>query len=159
MPGKAKGNDFIHRISLCNEDTGKVFYDGFGFIYIELDNFKKTESELETDLDRWLYVLKNMSDMEALPAYLRRPIFEKLFQIAEYGKLNKEERKMYNLSLKRKWDWAATIDDAVDRGLKQGLKQAEEEKKAIVLNLKKSGVSLDVIADSLGLSRKDIENL
>jgi len=39
-----------------------------------------------------------------LPLYLKKPIFEKLFDIAEYSKLNKEERSMYDASLKRRWD-------------------------------------------------------
>jgi hypothetical protein len=48
------------------------------------NNFVKTGIELETDLDKWLYVLKNMSQMDKIPVYLRKPIFEKLFSIAEY---------------------------------------------------------------------------
>jgi hypothetical protein len=49
---------------------------------IELRNFVKTDTELETDLDKWLYVLKNMSRMDKIPACFRKPIFEKLFSIA-----------------------------------------------------------------------------
>jgi hypothetical protein len=54
--------------------------------------FVKTDGELETDLDKWLYVLKNMSRIDKIPAYLRKPIFEKLFSIAEYSNLTKEEK-------------------------------------------------------------------
>jgi len=159
LPGEEKRNGFLHRVSLCNEDTGKVFHDGFGFVYIELANFRKGESELETDLDRWIYVMKNMSEMEALPAYLRKPIFEKLFQIAEYGKLNKEERKMYNISLKRKWDLAAAFDDAIDRGRREERQKAEAEKISIALNFKKSGFPIDIIAKNTGLDIKLVERL
>ena len=42
--------------------------------------------------------------MDKLPVYLRKPIFEKLFQIAEYTNLTKEEQAMYDSSLKYKWD-------------------------------------------------------
>lgn len=61
--------------------------------YLELIKFVKEESELESDLEGWL-----------TPLYLRRPIFEKLFNIAEYSKLSKEEKEMYDASLKYKWD-------------------------------------------------------
>jgi len=159
MPGEEKGNAFLHRVSLCNEETGKVFYDGFGMVYIELAKFKKDESELETDLDRWLYVLKNMSDMEALPAYLRKPIFEKLFQIAEYGKLNKEERKMYNISLKRKWDMAAVMEELLDKGRREEREKAEAEKLSIALNFKKMGIPLENISHGTGLSIEEIDRL
>src|SRR5690606_13887581 len=99
-----------------------------GFIYLELINFVKVEADLESDLDRWLYVLKNMSSMDKLPVYLRKPIFEKLFEIAEYSKLNKEEREMYDVSLKRKWDNKAVLDYAEQKGI-------EKAKSEVVKNL------------------------
>jgi len=91
MPGDSNDGRYLHDICLCNRDTGRVFYDDLGFIYLELCNFVKEESELETDLDGWLYVLKNMSGLNKIPVYLRKPIFEKLFDIAEYSTLTKEE--------------------------------------------------------------------
>ncbi|SFS98156.1 Rpn family recombination-promoting nuclease/putative transposase [Sphingobacterium wenxiniae] len=87
MPERTDIEEFLHDICLCNRETGKIFYEDLGFIYLELINFVKGEADLESDLDRWLYVLKNMSTMDKLPVYLRRPIFEKLFQVAEYSKL------------------------------------------------------------------------
>ncbi len=101
-------------------------------------NFVKGELELQGDLDRWLYVLKNMSTMEKLPVYLRKPIFERLFHIAEYSKLSKEEREMYDISLKNKWDAESirqtqeqmleeAIQKGLEKGLKQGLKQGLEQ--------------------------------
>ena len=124
MPGDSNDGRYLHDICLCNRDTGSVFYDYLGFIYLELCNFVKEESELETDLDGWLYVLKNMSGLNKIPVYLRKPIFEKLFDIAEYSKLTKEEKDMYDTNLKRKWDNKAVLDYAKEEG------RAEERAKA-----------------------------
>lgn len=66
--------------------------EGLGYTFIELQKFNKTESEPPNDLDKWLYVLKNMARLEKIPVYLRKSIFEKVFDIAEYSKLDKEER-------------------------------------------------------------------
>src|SRR5690606_20213668 len=104
MPDADRSKQYLHDVCLCNRDTGEVFQENLGFFYIELVNFVKEETELQSDLDGWLYVLKHMSSMDKLPMYLRKPIFEKLFQIAEYSNLNKEEKEMYDVSLKRKWD-------------------------------------------------------
>ncbi len=121
-------NTYLHDICLCNRDTGEIFYHKLGYTYIELSRFVKTETELETDLDRWLYVLKNMSRFEKIPVYLRKPIFEKLFSIAEYTNLTKEEKVMYDSSLKYKWDNKNVLDYA--------LKEArEEEQIKIIKNL------------------------
>ena len=51
-------NKYLRDICLCDRDTGKIFYADLGFIYLELINFIKKESELENDLEYWLYVLK-----------------------------------------------------------------------------------------------------
>jgi len=45
-----------------------------------------------------------MAKLEKFPLYLRKPIFEKVFDIATYNKLDKEERMAYEMSLKKKWD-------------------------------------------------------
>src|SRR5690606_3987380 len=155
---------FLHDICLSNRETGKVFYDGLGYIFIELIKFVKTETELDTDLDKWLYVLKNMSSMDKIPVYLRKPIFEKLFNIAEYSNLTKEEKTMYDTSLKRKWDNKAVLDYAVNEAVKEAdLKAREEErakaeveKRKIALEFKNLGVPVADIAKGTGLSIEEI---
>lgn len=92
-------------------------------------NFVKAEAELDNDLDRWLYILKNMSSLKGLSKYLRKPIFEKLFQLAEYSKLKPEEREMYNVSLKNKWD-AESIRSSQEEFLKRAREKAMAEGKA-----------------------------
>ena len=145
-------NEYLHDICLCNRDTGKIFYDKLGYTYIELRNFVKTDAELETDLDKWLYVLKNMSRMNKIPVYLRKPIFEKLFSIAEYTNLTKEEKTMYDSSLKYKWDNKNVLDYAV--------KEAEYKNSlAIAKEMKKDGLPLAQISKFTKLSIEEIEKL
>jgi len=164
MPGGSNGN-VIHDICLCDRDTKEIFQEDIGFIYVELENFLKTEEEVaeSSNLDKWLYVLKYMSEMEALPTYLRKTIFEKVFQIAEYSNLTKEEREMYNASVKQKWDEQSRWETAINEGMKIEREKAEEEKKAeklsIALNFKKSGFPMEAIARNTGLDIKIVERL
>jgi predicted transposase/invertase (TIGR01784 family) len=124
---------WLHRIHLADEVTGRPFYDKLGYIFIEIPRFTKTETALETDLDRWLYVLKNMSLLEKIPVILTKRIFEKLFSIAEVSRLTKEEYMQYLKSQMAEWDEYAirkTIEEqrrkgeeeAREKGLKEGLK-------------------------------------
>jgi len=78
---------------------------------------------------------------------------------------------MYKASLKQKWDEQSRWETAMSLGMKQGVKQGRQEDRAkaesefrserlrSAIILKKTGVSLDVIADSLGINIKDIEDL
>lgn len=170
MPDGERSEQYLHDICLCDRDTGKVFYEYLEFFYIELVNFVKEEAELQSDLDGWLFVLKNMSSLDKLPAYLRKPVFEKLFQIAEYSKLSKEEKEMYDISLKRKWDAEAVrryhvqqLEDAkkqVVEAERKGLKEGERKKAiAIALEFKKMGIPVADISKGTGLTIEEIEKL
>jgi len=168
MPGDGNGS-VLHDICLCDRDTGDVFHEKIGFIYVELENFTKQEDEIaeSNDLDKWLYVLKNMSEMDAIPKYLRKTIFEKVFDIAKYSNLTREEQEMYDASFKNKWDEYSIRTTAIMEGRQKGIqegrleerKKAEEEKLMFALNFKKSGLPTDVIAKNLGLTAEDIERL
>ncbi|MGN7203484.1 Rpn family recombination-promoting nuclease/putative transposase [Pedobacter sp. SAFR-022] len=155
---------YLHDICLCNRDTGEVFYNKLGYTYIELSKFDKTEDSLETDLEKWFYVLKNMSKMHKIPVYFRKPIFEKLFEIAEYSNLTKEEKTMYDQSLKYKWDNESVLEYAVstakELGMAEGLAEGEHKKALdIALKMKKEGFPIDQIAKFTDLSTEEIEQL
>lgn len=103
MP-ESSNTDYFHDICLCSRDSGEIFYEGLGFIYLELINFEKSAAESKTDLDKVFFMLKNMSSLKTLPRILNSEVFRRFFQLAKYAKLTKEEQRMYDISLKRKWD-------------------------------------------------------
>jgi len=161
---ESDASQYLHDICLCNRDSGAVFYNNLGYYFIELRKFDKTADLLETEIDKWLFVLKNMSLLDKIPVYLRKPIFEKLFSIAEYTNLTKEERTMYDESLKRKWDNHAVMEYAVstaeERGLAKGLEKGEHKKALEVASeMKKEGFSIDQIAKLTKLSPEEIATL
>jgi len=57
----------IHHVHLSYEKTGRDFYKKLGLIFIEMPKFTKTEKELKTGVDKWLFVLKNMSRLKKIP--------------------------------------------------------------------------------------------
>jgi predicted transposase/invertase (TIGR01784 family) len=97
-----------------------------------------------------------MSQMDKIPVYLRKPIFEKLFSIAEYSNLTKEEKTMYDRNLKYKWDNKNVLDYALKEGLEKGRLQ---EAKKIAHELKKEGLDAAFIAKTTKLSIEEIEKL
>ncbi|WP_293888440.1 hypothetical protein [Sphingobacterium sp. UBA3549] len=70
-----------------------------------------------------------MSSLNGLSTYLGKPIFKKLFHLAEYSKLKPEEREMYNASLRNKWD-AESIRSSQEELLKRGREKAVAEGRA-----------------------------
>ena len=153
-------DSYIHDVSLCYNESGEIFNDQLGYTYIELRKFVKTAEELENDLDRWLYILKNMSSMDKIPVYLRKPIFEKLFNIAEYSNLTKEDRMLYDSSLKRKWDNKNVLDYAIKEGEIKGRAEGiTEGKLEVAAEMRKEGMPIAQIAKITKLSIEEIEKL
>ena len=76
-------SNYMHNIALMNKDTGKVFYKGMGYKFLELPNFDKQEHELKSDLDKWFYLLKNLSRLDKIPDFLDKRVFQKIFKIAD----------------------------------------------------------------------------
>jgi len=64
---KKKGvTDAIHRVHLKNQ-RNELFSDKFNFIYITLPNFTKTEDQLLTHQDKWIYAFKQLARLDDIP--------------------------------------------------------------------------------------------
>ena len=84
------------RRDVCLKDQdGDVFYDKLHFKFLQMPLFKKTEHELESHFDKWVYFLKHLEDMDHIPAILNEPIFQKGFEIAEVSHLSTEQYDDY----------------------------------------------------------------
>ena len=101
FPDKRKADERYHRkIMLMDVKTKEVFSDKLIYIYLELPKFQKEETELETMFDKWMYVLKNLSNLMSRPMSLQERIFERLFEQAEIAKYSREEQYGYEQSIK-----------------------------------------------------------
>lgn len=134
-----------HEVKLKDQNC-KVFYDKLTFIYLEMPNFLKTEEELETTYDKWLYVLKHLPELEKRPKKLQEKIFDKLFKAAEIAKFTKEEMRAYEDSLKIYRDLQNVIDTAFGEG---GMKEKIER---IIRTIKRGKLSIDEIVEDFEVS-------
>ena len=89
----------------------------------------KTESELKTQLDKWIYFLKNLEDFDSIPSILREPVFEKAFQTAELAVMSPKERERYEAHLKVYRDNYAALKTAIVEGLTKGRVEGRAEGK------------------------------
>jgi predicted transposase/invertase (TIGR01784 family) len=111
---------YLHRVRLAEEEIGHTFYNKLGFIFLELPNFNLKEKDIKTDLERWLYVLRNMGKLEKIPVILNKQIFQKLFQISEIANLKKEEYMLYEKDLLDKWTEYSVLKTAEEKGIEKG---------------------------------------
>ncbi|MEX8549037.1 MAG: Rpn family recombination-promoting nuclease/putative transposase [Mucilaginibacter sp.] len=152
-------SEVVHTIKLKNQN-GKVFYDKLTYIYLEMPNFKKTEEELQTRLDQWLYFIQNLEDFQTIPAIFKDEIFSQAFEKAELANLDHTDLDNYENSLKTYRDLKGVIDTAFGDGRLEGKQEGISEGILQVAKaLKANGISIEIIAKSTGLSVNEIENL
>ena len=140
---------YHHVVKLMDVNTKEVFYDKLTYIYLEMPKFQKTEDELETIADKWLYALKNLPRLLERPKALQDRIFMKFFDVAEIANLSKEEYVKYLESEKIYYDNDGAIRTAEAKGEAKGrAKERLANAKALLGN----GVTLEVIVKSLHLT-------
>ena len=153
---KKDDNYMHHEVKLMDTTTKEVFYDKLTFIYLEMPKFKKSEAELETQFDKWLYVIKNLPKFESRPEKFHDKIFDKLFETAELANFNKNEQYEYEKSLKAYRDYYADLSSTYQRGKEEGIIEGKIE---TAIEMIKDGESNEKIMKFTKLSIEKIEEL
>lgn len=161
-----------HEVKLMDVDTKEVFYDKLTYVYVEIPKFDKTEEELVTMYDKWMYVLKNLSRLMERPAALQERVFTRLFEQAEIAKFNASDLKAYEDSMNAYRDIVNAINTARKdsfsegkaEGRAEGIAEGREEGMAkrnieIAKTMLGNGEAIDKIILYTGLSEEDIKQL
>lgn len=143
---------YRHDVKLTEQETNKVFYNKLNYIYLEMPKFEKTEKELETHFDKWMFVLKNLPKLYRIPLKLKEKVFLKLFEVAEIAKLKPEEYKRYEKSVNAYRDIFNIQNTAFEKG--EVKKQIE-----IAKNMISKGMEIAIISEITGLTENEIKAL
>ena len=126
------------------------------FKYVEVGRFDKTDEELTSLSDKWMYVLKNLSRLDNRPAALREKIFSKLFDAAAVARFTPTELREYEDSLKAYRDIKNSLDTAKEEGREEG----RAEGIALVAKaMHAKGMDVDTIASITGMAKDEVERL
>ena len=151
---------YHHVVQLMDVEKKTVFYDKLTYIYFEMPKFRKTEDELVTMTDKWLYALKHLPDLLERPKALQERIFRKFFDVAEIAALSKEEYAKYWESEKIFYDNVGAFMAARTKGRAEGRAEGiEENKRENARKMKADGITFELISKYTGLSAEEIEAL
>ena len=149
----------ITEIVLKNRETNELFSDKIRMFFIDLLSFNKNEEdELESDLEKWIYNIKNLGKMNTAPKMACNAPFDRLYDLAELAAMPTRQRNQYERSLKIYRDLLADKETTRNR-IKISREEGREEGE-ILTNIKhikrmaSKGKSADEIAETLDL---DIE--
>ena len=178
------GGRVLSSYALRERDTGEKFSEAMNLVFVELPRFRKSLGELETDKDRWYYLLKNMTRIKEIPTEFNEMKFRRFFEAVDYESLPKEAKIEYDkvmtterdiknqIAYARKEGQITGIEKGRAAGLAEGLAEglargqiagrAEGESEAKLLiarNMKAEGVDTMTIASWTGLTEAQVEEL
>lgn len=160
-------DDFRTDVALMDMQKRELFSDKVRLIYLQLPLFQKEAEACETDFERWIYVLKNMETLNRLPFAAQNSVFQKLASITDVAALNKQERRIYDESLRRYRDTMIVMEGqrmeghtkGHAEGLAEGLAKGRRDLLDTARRLKAEGLALSLIAKATQLPESEIEAL
>jgi len=163
---------FHHEVKLVDMQTKEPFYDKLTYVYLEMPKFNKTEDELVTLFDKWLYAIKNLAVLMERPAVLQDAVFKRLFEQAEIAAFSKGELIDYRESQKDYWDLNSVIETAENKGIAKGMEQgiakgmeqgiAKGDKLRQIASAKSmiaDGMPASLISKYTGLTEEEIQSI
>jgi len=163
--------NYWHTVTLKDE-KGQVFCDKLNLVYLELPKFTKSPEALESQLEKWVYLFKNLSILDEPPSNLHQDnLFGEFFETAEIANFSQAEQEKYRSNLKYHWDWYSvfetfeySLQEAEAEGREEGLAKGREEgrieeKRTVARRMKELGLSTAEIAACTGLSEAEIAAL
>ena len=143
-------------VGLTDLQQGNVFTDKMRMICLQMPCFTKDREECDNHFERWIYILKNMEILDRMPWAAQNAVFQRLADIAEVSKLNKEERLEYDHALKRYRDTMNAMTGAEQKGRAEGRLETLKEN---ARRMKADGMPLELIAKYTDLSISEVETL
>lgn len=155
--------EFDRVISYWNlrEKESLIQYSGdIELIFIELPKFTKSEDELHSVTDKWIYFIKNAGELDFVPKTFSEPNLLDAFELANTAGLNEDELEV---QFKRRdfiWLQKGSLEKARKDGIQEGREKGEQEAKlSIARNLLTQNIDPEIIAAGTGLSKELIISL
>ncbi len=150
MPGHDKR--LVIEMGLMERKTHTLYSDKLNLIFIALPGVPKEWEDCKTELERLLYLIKNMENLTKESKPYKTGEYQDLFTTSSTGLLSKEEAKAYSMSYFHAVERESAIRYAEKKAAEAAERRGEErgEQNAIrktVQNLRKHGWNDKDIAD------------
>lgn len=154
----------VSSYTLREDSNSEKMTDALHFVYVELGRFKKEQKDLKSQLESFLFYLKNMSYLKEIPSDISYEPVNNMVQIAAVESLSPDDRNIYDRNMRNAFDIRTEKIYAREEGLAEGRAEGlaegrAEEKAEIAKAFLAKGVDVATIAECTGLSEDEIKAL
>jgi len=148
--------DYISRYKIVDIDTGEQIIADIEFTFIELPKFIRQTHALQSIIDEWVYFIKNAENLSLIPDNVADEGLKNAYEDADKHNWTKKELEAYDYVFMREQDDRGRWTLATKKEL---TKTTRTKKIDIAKNLRKSGVSVEIIVASTGLTCDEVTQL
>ena len=133
--------------------------EDLSYVFIELPKFKKTEQDLDTTQDKWIYFFKNWSKSNEVPKGVDEPELIEAYKAMEEFNWTLGEKEAYmkaNIALTEEF---AIKKEEFEKGEKKGLAKGKQlQNQHLAREMLKNGISNDQVKKITGLTDKELKD-
>ena len=131
---------------IMETETKKIFLKETQYTFIELPKFQHQKNEKLLLKDQWIYMLKNYQQG---PPENAEKLINDAFTILEMEKWTKEEIQKYEKQLKENEEFQSKLEEAEEKGKKEGIAIGEEKGKKEGREEGKEEIAIGMIKDDM----------
>ena len=158
----SKSELYYHFGTLKNQ-IGENIDDQITHIIVEISKFEKKEKEIQSNLDKLIFVMKNLENIQnsnQLPHFLSEDWIDQAIKKLDRSKMTPEQRMHFEMSLAKQASIMEMLKEEKERERAQAIEEGKEKANKITAKkLKDNGVDFQIISKSTGLTIEEIENL
>lgn len=144
------GDGYLTRHLILNQTTQKQELKDLEFNFLELPKFNKTEEELDGIIEKWVYFIKNASNLTMIPKSAESiSELNNAYTQASVFSWSKDELEIYEYWRMEETSDRYKLQEEFEKGIEKG-------KVEVARNLLAAGVEVTVIIQATGLSREEI---
>ena len=155
------GDNYLTRHLIMNKETLKQELRDIEFNFIELKKFNKSEAELESIIEKWIYFIKNADNLSMIPKNAQDiPELNEAYKLASMNAWSEEELEIYEYWQIRDAGDRYKIQEEYEKGIERGIEKGIEKGNIeIAIEMIKEGEPNDKIRKYTGLMVNEIEKL
>lgn len=150
----------VSSYTLREDSNSEKMTDALHFVYVELGRFKKEQKDLKSQLESFLFYLKNMSYLKEIPSDISYEPVNNMVQIAAVESLSPDDRDLYDRNMRNAFDIRTEKIYAREEGLAEGRAEgAAKSQREIAKKMVSNKIEIEMISKCTGLTGEEIKAL
>lgn len=146
----------VNEVVLMERNTHVVFSEDFHIFFLSLARVSEEWDDCSTELERQLYLIKNMEKLNKESKPYKTGEYDELFKASEMASMAMEDIVEYRNSIMAEMERESELEFAKEEGREEG---KEEGKLEVARNMKEKGYGLGDIMLLTGVSEEQIRTL